>query len=262
MVLRVDAGDAGDGLAESVAAVVLGEAGFCVVENLRVDDDHGALLGLCEGLGTLAVDSMVAVDGEERPVYVQRVEYDPERMLTSDNFVRTSASALEFACHTDCASDRDVPDFVLLHCAQAAESGGESVVVPARSVLAGLEDETVATLRKPVFPFKFGLAPVVEEGAGGLRARYNRLEVDKTVKAGQLTLDDEVLAALDALDAALESAGDRAVVGLRPEDCLVLDNHTMLHGRLPFGSDSGRLLYRARAFSALRRGRGESAVPA
>ncbi len=251
VVGRLDGTVGTDRLVQQVEQAVLGGEGYCVVEHLALDDDNGALLDLCSGLGEVAVDSMVTAGDEMVPVYVQRVEYNPDRMFTGDHYVRTSASNLEFACHTDCASDPSVPDLVFLHCAHAAQSGGESVLVPAARLVEQLDQGTLELLRRPVVPFKYVRAAVLVGEGASLRVRYNRLEIHKAVEQGA-ELDDDVARALDALDAALEECEGREVVGLQGEDCLVLDNHTVLHGRLPFEQESGRLLFRARAFSTVR----------
>jgi gamma-butyrobetaine dioxygenase len=177
-------------------------------------------------------------------IFVQRVEHNDERHRTRGGQVRLSATAAEFPCHTDCASDQVVPDLVLLHCARSDPDGGASIVVPLDALVPHLASDVGAVLAQPRFPFAFGLSAVLEDGDGGLRVRYNRHEIDKT---GQL--DEEAADALRVLDEVLNTSSCRAEVPLGRGDCLIVDNHRALHGRRAFARSSRRLLYRVRVFT-------------
>jgi alpha-ketoglutarate-dependent taurine dioxygenase len=231
-------------IAAGVRRAVEGADAACVVEGLPLDPDHRSLLALCGQLGTPAVDSVTIVSGKRVEIVVQRVEHNGDRHWTRDGSVRLSATEAEFPCHTDCASDRDPPDLVLLHCARPDPHGGASTVVPVEMLVPGLPAEVRAALSHCRFPFAFGRAAVLEEGTGGARVRYNRHEIDKTG-----SLDRDMANSLDVLDEALRTATCRAEVHLTRGDCLVVDNHRALHGRRAFTGGSGRLLHRARVFT-------------
>jgi alpha-ketoglutarate-dependent taurine dioxygenase len=248
VVPRFDGASAPAVLAERARRAIAGGTRCCIVERLPVEADHGPLLALCSALGQVAIDSVVEVDGVQTTVYVQRVEVDDARVRTRDGFVRHSASNREFPCHTDCASDAEVPDVLLLQCAFADDAGGESIVLTARALVDALGD-AARPLYEPVYPFAFGRAPIVAGEGDGLSVRYNRHEIEKAAALVGTELPPAMTRTLDRVDATIRDHPQRLVVPLKAGDCLVVDNHAALHGRTSFAHASDRLLFRVRAFS-------------
>jgi gamma-butyrobetaine dioxygenase len=134
-----------------------------------------------------------------------------------------------------------------MHCwTSDAAGGGVSLLAHARDILARLAPTSARALREPTFPSPFGPAPVLWDEAGGSQPciRFNHRDFASfgerygpLLTAGQARVLDEVLAA--AQDCTLH-------VRLEPGDCLVVDNHRVLHGRTAFDPASGRLLKRLR----------------
>ncbi|MGV9266545.1 TauD/TfdA family dioxygenase [Kitasatospora sp. NPDC003701] len=143
--------------------------------------------------------------------------------------------------HTECAQLPRPPRLLLLACARTAESGGETLVVDGRAVLAELADlhpsalEALTAPRAAYFGGADGrFAPVLEQlpdGRWRLRLRQDSL--------ARFSPDAE--AHLPALRGAVERHTTRT--RLACGQGLVLDNHRFLHGRTAFVG--GRLLLRA-----------------
>lgn len=147
----------------------------------------------------------------------------------------------DLSLHTECAQLPRPPRLLLLACARTAESGGESLVVDGRAVLAELAGfhptalEALAAPRAAYFGGADGhFAPVLEhlpDGRWRLRLRQDSL--------ARFSPDAE--AHLPALRGAVERSTTR--LRLACGQGLVLDNHRVLHGRTAFVG--ARLLLRA-----------------
>jgi [2-(trimethylamino)ethyl]phosphonate dioxygenase len=156
-------------------------------------------------------------------------------------------TALSLGNHTDNPYRDPVPQLQLLHCLEAAEEGGESVVVDGFAAAERLRRETpadFALLTQTMVPFRYvepgavdlrHKAPLIELAAdGGLATiRYNSRSI------GPFDLAPE---AISAFYAAYRRFGrllhDPALtVGFRlaPGDLFIVDNRRVLHGRRGFG---------------------------
>jgi gamma-butyrobetaine hydroxylase len=155
-------------------------------------------------------------------------------------------SALALGNHTDNPYRDPVPQLQLLHCLEAAEAGGESVVVDGFAAADRLRREApdaFALLTRTAVPFRY-----VEPGAVDLRDAMPLIETDTAgiVKAvrynnrsiGPLDLDpDAVPAFYDAYRRFARLLHDPALtVGfrLRAGDLFIVDNRRVLHGRRGF----------------------------
>ncbi|MFD0262411.1 TauD/TfdA family dioxygenase [Kitasatospora indigofera] len=147
----------------------------------------------------------------------------------------------DLSLHTECAQLPRPPRLLLLACARTAETGGESLVVDGRAVLAELAGfhpaalEALAAPRAAYFGGADGhFAPVLEhlpDGRWRLRLRQDPLARFSPGAEAHLP--------------ALRSAVERNTTRLRLAcgQGLVLDNHRILHGRTAFVG--ARILLRA-----------------
>ena len=120
-----------------------------------------------------------------------------------------------------------------------------------RDILGDLDAATIARLRVADFPSPYGLAPVLfplpaqaagEGGPWGIRFNLRDF-VGYGERFGPLLSP----AQHDALRAAMAAAERHAQrLMLEAGDCLVVDNHRVLHGRSAFTPGCGRLLKRLR----------------
>jgi hypothetical protein len=145
------------------------------------------------------------------------------------------------ALHTECAQLLRPPRLILLVCAQAADTGGESLLVDGQAVVAELADirpSALGALSAPRAAYFGGadghFAPVLEslpDGRWHLRLRQDSLA----------RFSPEAEAHLPALRRAVERNTLR--LPLTAGQGLLLDNHRVLHGRTSFTGE--RRLLRA-----------------
>ena len=170
-----------------------------------------------------------------------------------------SETAAEFAAHTDSTFLRSPHDVLALACRRSDGSGGLSFLVDVAAVVAHLDADDATALREPVFPFwlndpLYGIgrhaAPVLDElGAG--TARYRRDVVAQLVPDTP-DLEQRHRDALRRLDELLDDAARDAEFALAPGQLLIFDNHRLLHGRTPLGSNTARELLRLKGFRRVR----------
>jgi hypothetical protein len=182
--------------------------------------------------------------------------------------VYTSKSRDHLDIHNDSAMHAYGSDFdyfaLLVH--RAARSGGESVLVNARTVYATLAQEFPRAWERLRRPFAFerrhvirsgqapvSWGPVFSEVGGRLRVRCNRqrIEMAPALTGRPLTADD--VEALDALDSVLARPELRVTHLLREGECLVVDDHEVLHGRNAFDDHADPGLRRCLVRVLLRR---------
>ncbi|MFD5915418.1 TauD/TfdA family dioxygenase [Kitasatospora sp. NPDC058201] len=147
----------------------------------------------------------------------------------------------DLALHTECAQLPHPPRLLLLACGRSADSGGESLVVDGRAVIAelgGIHPSALEAFSAPRAAYFGGadghFAPVLEHlpvGRWRLRLRRDTLA----------RFSPEAEAHLPALGRAVER--NTTHLRLACGQGLVLDNHRVLHGRTAFAGE--RLLLRA-----------------
>ncbi|MDH6709203.1 hypothetical protein P3T27_005949 [Kitasatospora sp. MAA19] len=143
--------------------------------------------------------------------------------------------------HTECAQHPDPPRLLLLACARAGDTGGESLLVDGQAVLAELAAhhpaaiEALSAERAAYFGGSGGhFAPVLQQ----LPASRWRLRLRQD---GLARFSPEADAHLPALRKAIDRNTRR--LRLAPGQGVVLDNHRLLHGRTAFSGE--RLILRA-----------------
>jgi alpha-ketoglutarate-dependent taurine dioxygenase len=157
--------------------------------------------------------------------------------------------------HTDSSGKRVWPSIVGLACVRQAPVGGGSRLVSAAQahetlrrehpeLLARLYDgflrdivtpgsartpADVAANRFPIFSF-----------AGRLALRYMRYWIERGHERAEEPLDEQALAAFDALDATLARPEHVVAFRMGPGDLLFIDNRTVAHDRDAYEEDPER----------------------
>jgi hypothetical protein len=162
-------------------------------------------------------------------------------------FTSKTPDALEV--HNDAAMKpygHDV-DLVGLLAHRSAKAGGESILISSHTVYALLRQEFPGELERLCQPFAFERGhilppgeervlwePVFKLGDGRLQVRCNRQRIEMAPTLTGISLGEEDIAALDALDNVLARPELQLRLLLQEGDCLVTDEHAVLHGRSAF----------------------------
>jgi len=167
-------------------------------------------------------------------------------VLASDDANNLANTALELGNHTDNPYRDPVPQLQLLHCLEAAEGGGESVVVDGFAAAERLKRENPSALEilsRSAVPFRY-----FEAGTVDLRHRAPLIELNIEGRLRTIRFNNRSMAPLD-LDAEETLAfyaayrhfarllhDPQLTVGfrLRPGDLFIVDNRRVLHGRRGF----------------------------
>ena len=167
---------------------------------------------------------------------------------------QTSAST---SLHTDSSSAQVQPDLVGLLCLQPARQGGESRIasaLTAHNILRNTCPELLEQLygdfiRDMVTP---GTEPTIrqrlrnrfpifhDDPVRGLNFRYMRFWIETGHARIGLPLETDQIAALDALEQALEAPDAVATFSMRSGEMLWLDNWTVAHDRTAYVDDPQR----------------------
>lgn len=219
-------------------------AGWALVRGVALDEDNAALRALGDALGATSGSGLHAGPNLERHG-INRVEAMDLPRRDPSGRVILSTSADDFPLHTDDTFAARPARYVLMHCWRADPSGGGvSQVAHVDEIVARLSAATQERLRQGDFASPVGPQPVLFDSGGAAAIRFNRRDMEgygekfgPRLAAGQT----------EALDRLLRAAGDcTRTMAMAAGDCLIVDNHRVLHGRTAFDPRSGRLLKRLR----------------
>lgn len=147
--------------------------------------------------------------------------------------------------HTDSSYEVRPHDLIAFQMVRSDSDGGETVLAPVDEAIVLLGEETLTTLRRPIFPFGKINRAVLDGRDQETRIRYYR----RQILPGLDPLRHKSMVctkAMDSLDRALASVGERYRLRLGAGDVLILNNHKVLHGRTALPVSSARLVYRFR----------------
>lgn len=218
-------------LVRAVCSALADPLGGCIVCGMPCSEDDVALQALALALGEPLLEPHNLAGG-----MVCRVEVEASEARPYAN------TPFHFPGHTDCTDYAAPPDTVLLLCERQAASGGDSFVAPLSAIWPRLAPADLLSLSLPRFYFRYGYLPILSKRQGQFAIRYNRTLM-KLYPAPDGP-DPEREALLDRLDAAIAAASFS--FALTPGDCLILDNHVVVHGRSAFEDGAGRLMKRVR----------------
>jgi hypothetical protein len=162
-----------------------------------------------------------------------------------------STSEQAFTMHTDGTGFRKPFDLILLHCfrADTGDEQGLSLLVSVDELVTRLSAEDIKILLQPNFPFNFGLGPILKQNQSGqFSIQYNPEELQYFYKSSGIQLAVEQTKALQKLNELLQLSAVKIRFVLRAGECLIVNNHRLLHGRTALSKGSKRLLKRVRLF--------------
>jgi alpha-ketoglutarate-dependent taurine dioxygenase len=228
--------------------------GYLRVTGFTDSEDNQLLLALGHQLGTPDIRTGKSLEGKATNIesqVVQRIETRSDLQESWSTPYREN-SPLWMPCHSDAAS-REVPyGVVTFRCVRSdADGGGVTRVVQVPDVIALLPSEARETLSQPVFPYAFSPLPVLYQRGEALTLRYHQLELNYYIERSGTPLSNTERTALHLLDQAIDSPTHGVEFLLEPDDLLILNNFTTLHGRTGLAPDSRRLLKRMVVWSPL-----------
>ena len=195
--------------------VVLAEVesqGWSRFSNTNVD-----LQELINRLGFIIMENDVSIDKQSR------------------SLVRSSKS---LPPHTD----HHLAHYILWHCHRQDSEGGFSIVVDGLQIFQEMCEEQKILLKgidlmeHCVLKNDVQHHPMIQESENGLRIYYSFWMADDN-------LSSEQKEAFEAFNTRVRDA-EPIKFRLKPEECLIIDNGRILHGRTSLSTDSKRLLKR------------------
>jgi len=226
---------------------------------LGTELDDGSGVALVTGLGSLPETTLRLVYlklglglGRTIDTYGRLYDVHDTGQSYRDKPIPVSQTRESTGMHTD-SSGRDVwPRIIGLACVRQAPRGGESRLVSALQVHDDLQRSVPHLLdrlrgefvRDVVTPgserdpevVRRNRFPVFAPG-GRVALRYMRYWIERGHARVGEPLDDEAVAAFDALDAALEDPRNVLRFRMEPGDLLFIDNTTVAHDRDGFVDD-------------------------
>ena len=139
-------------------------------------------------------------------------------------------------------TDHHLAHYILWHCHRQDSDGGFSMVVDGLQIFQEMDDEHKILLKginlmeHCVFKNDLQHHPMIQESENGLRIYYSFWMADDN-------LSSEQKEAFEAFNSRVRDA-EPVKFRLKPEECLIIDNGRILHGRTSLSTDSKRLLKR------------------
>jgi len=218
--------------------------GSILVKGLPVTPEDETLVALGRALGPLSLAGAHSVDKR----YAYNVEVRSETGIPDElGLLIYSSTDWDFPCHTDEYRIEAPADLVAMHCVRPDECGaGRTILYHLRDLLMILTPPQIDVLRRNDFPSQFGSTSIIWDSEGGTCIRYNRREVDRFADLNSQPLSSNQRSVLDRLDSILRDEAFRSEFLLESNDCVLLNNRTILHGRTKLTTGSHRLLKRIR----------------
>jgi alpha-ketoglutarate-dependent taurine dioxygenase len=179
----------------------------------------------------------------------RRVPYDLVQDRGQENYNPASSilstSNLVFPLHTDCSYLEKPADVVTLYCIENAEHGGESLLVNVNEIVPHLPPGYAEFLLTEKFTVYSKAYPVLEKEGGRYTVRFSPDEILASYPEGEKEAVKEKLKPLTYL---LDNPAHYKMVKLSPDECLIVNNRSSLHGRTAFEANSRRVFLRARQY--------------
>lgn len=212
--------------------------GFCIIRNQLTSPEE--LLGI---VNKQIAKSFTISSGKDGKVFYDTVA-DRGTDTDSKNTVLSTTNEA-FPLHTDCSYLERPADVVTLYCVQNSYKGGESIATHINSILKKLTPQYINFLLETPFPFYSVRYPILEKSKDGYYVRFSQVELMASVS------DEECAVIANQLAPFIGELNDPAnytTYKLNPNDCLIVNNRTCLHGRTAFEDNSERLFYRMRQY--------------
>lgn len=229
-----------------------------IAERLRIYPHYVRLTGpdpteertlvraICQAIANIEPFKPNLTEKQRNKVSFTRVRVNPDRAETAGFGTAYSRTNKALHLHTDSSYQAAPHEVVAFQMVQADREGGDTILIAVEDILDKLAPDTASFLHREIFPFGRNLTSIFWHVGGASHIRYYRSQIDDTCRKIGLPLDDEVLGALDALDAVLQDDSIAHRFRIESGNTLFLHNTRVLHGRTGFASDSNRLMYRFR----------------
>ncbi|MBV6625795.1 MAG: TauD/TfdA family dioxygenase [Rivularia sp. (in: Bacteria)] len=158
---------------------------------------------------------------------------------------RYSRTHLRLTPHTDSSYMMLPHEIVGFHCIEADDNGGESIMVPIDDILQNIDQEVLACLREPVYPFGQDYHAIVCGDEDNPLIRYYQAQIERSLNKNN-PLSQKHQAALKILDELLDKSHLQQKFHLQPGQIVFMHNHKVMHGRTALSPESKRVLYRLR----------------
>ena len=216
-------------------------AGALRIRDVPLHPENQALRALAAELGPVSTRGLSHRAGLVESGAVQRVEALPGPVL--DQYAKSlrSAGSDAFALHSDESFCLRPARWVLLHCWQPAERGGDTLLLAVEEILEQATREVRIALEQLRLPYPCGDRVTIET-SGVLRFNAEEIESAALRRGVPLSLPQRAWLARFEQRFARQASRLRLNAG----DLLIIDNWRMLHGRTAFDASSGRLLKRLR----------------
>jgi alpha-ketoglutarate-dependent taurine dioxygenase len=220
--------------------------GWAVLPSLTLDADNASLLALGQRFGKTSMLGNRSGAKHFENDGVNRVENADTPMRDGVGNPALSSTADEFPLHTDDSFAPAPARFVLMHCWQAdASGGGQSWVAHVDAVLAIAPPDLIERLASSPYTTPYGSALVLQRDAqNAWRLRFNLRDMIGFAKLRFQVISEQKRKDLTAFGELAMQCVKR--ISLERGDCIVVDNHRVLHGRSSFDAKSGRLIKRLR----------------
>lgn len=232
------------------ALTALHRQGWGVEHCVALDADNAALIALGEQLGTRSAQGLRPDAPNFENNGVNRVENMDTPMRDAVGNAVLSSNAEEFPLHTDDSYSPEPARYVLMHCWQAdSAGGGVSWISHVDRMLALAPPDLIARLSTQKYTTPYGSAPVLWRSSERDEQqrwciRFNRRDMIGFAKLRFQFMSEQLRRDLATLEQLAMQCMEK--VALQKGDCIVVDNHRVLHGRSAFDPSSGRLMKRLR----------------
>jgi alpha-ketoglutarate-dependent taurine dioxygenase len=218
--------------------------GVVILSNFQSRDNSSLLIQLANHLGKATTVGIRVPENNLERNLIHQINSRTIPVRDKYGFIIQSTTNNPFFCHTDDYFSPNPVDIVIFHCLVQSRFGGETKICYLKDLLKILPPTLLKELKKKQFPVHFGTTALIESNKKVTTIRYNRLEIERAEIVTNKELDKKQLELLNQLDRCITDC--ETIFKLGKYDCIIINNKTVLHGRLDFPKSSSRLLKRLR----------------
>lgn len=176
--------------------------------------------------------------------FIRRIELTDQPIKNSIGKRVLSSTSDFFALHTDEYYELNPSKYLILLCVIPDKyKGGKTIISDIREVVKKLPHETIIYLQKNIFPHPAKEISILSSEMKKFYIRYNRYAIESALATTHKNIKIKH-EHLNTFDHQLTKCSKSIL--LSKEDCLILDNKRILHGRTSFFKNSKRFLKRIR----------------
>ncbi|RYD58638.1 MAG: hypothetical protein EOP56_03365 [Sphingobacteriales bacterium] len=165
------------------------------------------------------------------------VPSDPSVIVSTTNYV--------FPLHTDSCCLEKPADVVVLYCVTNASEGGESLLANVNDIIPLLPEDYVDFLLNRRYDINMRPFVLLEKVEG---TYHIRLQLGDMLAFCRPDEKEQMQEELKMLIDVLADPANFITVKLKPDECLIVNNRTCLHGRYSFEDGSKREFLRSRSY--------------